>query len=135
MFHIDKRIAASGAALALAAGIAAPASARDRDDGYRHHDRGYSHRIANRCAVAAERTAMRYGRGMRANVTDIRDVRRTRRGYVVRGRIAVHHRWARYDRWSYRNHYRTRGFDRGSFKCRVAYGRVVDVDFHGIRGL
>ena len=28
-----------------------------------------------------------------------------------------------------------RGYDSGSFKCKVEYGRVVDIDYSGIRGL
>lgn len=127
----DKRLAATAGAAMLIAGGASPAAAHDRYDGYSH---GYDRNAVNRCVVAAERTATRYHRGARANVTDIRDVRRTRHGMEVRGRIAVRD-WDRHgDRQGYRT-YRGRGYDTGSFSCRVAYGRIVDLDFRGIRGL
>ncbi|WP_298284896.1 hypothetical protein [Novosphingobium sp.] len=97
------------------------------------------------CVRAAERNAGRVSWG-RADVTDIRNVRNTRNGYEVRGRIAVntHGRdWRngdpRYGR-GWNNDYRgwndgLRGFDSGSFKCRFERGRIVDLDYSGIRGL
>lgn len=97
------------------------------------------------CVNAAERNAGRVSWG-RADVTDIRDVRNTRWGYEVRGRIAVNTQgrdWrngdARYGR-GWNNDYRgwnssLRGYDSGSFKCRIERGRVVDIDYSGIRGL
>jgi hypothetical protein len=137
-------------------GIAAVASAagRDRydryDDRYRDRYRGrYDDRYYNRagsprsaveqCVYAAERTANRYSYGGRAHVTDIRDVDRKRDGYRVKGRIAVNTRsndWRRgwgndYRGWD--NRYS--GYDAGKFSCDVRYGRVVDLDFDGIRGL
>lgn len=144
------------------AAIAAAASDNDRDDrydrvgyndryddGYRY-DRGYSNRGQARSAVAkcvntAERTASRYSYG-RADVTDIRSVRETRYGYEVKGRIAVNsmgrswrHGDSTYGRgWDgdYRGwNSNLRGYDAGRFTCRVERGRVVDVDFSGIRGL
>ena len=82
----------------------------------------------------------------RADVTDVRDVRQTRWGYEVKGRIAVNSNgrdWRRGDSnygrgWN--NDYRgwdnsLRGYDSGNFKCRVERGRVVDIDYSGIRGL
>jgi hypothetical protein len=97
------------------------------------------------CVYAAERQAGRYSYG-RADVTDIRSVRDTRHGYEVRGRIAVNsrgHSWRRGDSnygqgWG--GDYRgwndgLRGYDSGSFTCRFERGRVVDLDFNGIRGL
>jgi hypothetical protein len=97
------------------------------------------------CVRTAERQAGRYSYG-KADVTDVRDVRQTRWGYEVRGRIAVNamgHGWRNGDNqygrgWGgdYRgwnsNH---RGYDSGSFKCRVERGRVTDIDFNGVRGL
>jgi len=97
------------------------------------------------CVQAAERNAGRASYG-RADVTDVRDVRNTRTGYEVRGRIAVNTQgrdWrngdARYGR-GWNNDYRgwntsLRGYDSGSFKCRIERGRVVDLDYSGIRGL
>lgn len=137
---------------------------RDRDRDYRYdragygdgydgdyrHDRGRwgggSPRGAvEQCVYAAERAASRYSYG-RADVTDIRSVRDTRYGWEVRGRIAVnsHGRdWRRGDGYygqgwggDYRGwNHNLRGYDSGTFKCRVERGRVVDVDFNGIRGL
>jgi hypothetical protein len=79
-------------------------------------------------------------------VTDIRNIDRTRDGYRISGRIAVNQQgrdWRGGDRrygqgWG--NDYRGwndnyRGYDAGKFTCRVSYGRVVDLDFSGIRGL
>lgn len=97
------------------------------------------------CVYAAERNASRYSYG-RADVTDIRQVRETRYGYEVRGRIAVNSN-ARGWRASDGNYGRgwggdyrgwnsnLRGYDSGSFKCRVERGRVVDIDYSGLRGL
>ncbi|HVR92122.1 MAG TPA: hypothetical protein VHG29_13660 [Novosphingobium sp.] len=95
-------------------GIAAVASGgnRNRDYDYRYDRAGYPdqgsygnygnygnngrynqyggnpRQAVEQCIYAAERQAQRYGNG-RANVTDIRDVRQTRYGFEVRGRIAV----------------------------------------------
>ncbi len=140
-------------------GIAAVASAGSRDRGYGYddyrydragYDRGYGYRNGNprqaveQCVYAAERQAGRYSYG-RADVTDIRNVRNTRYGYEVRGRIAVNSQgrgWRNGDNrygsgWG--NDYRgwndnLRGYDSGSFKCKFERGRVVDVDISGIRG-
>ena len=148
-------------------GIAAIASAasKDRND-YRYdragygdwdrdyrggYDRGYNgyrdnpRQAIERCVRTAEREAGRYSYG-RADVTDVRDVRQTRYGWEVRGRIAVNSMgrdWRRGDRdygrgWG--GDYRgwdssLRGYDSGSFKCKFERGRVVDLDYSGIRGL
>ncbi len=115
---------------------------RDRDD---YNRRGNPRQAVDQCVRAAERSASRYSYG-RAKVTDIRDIDRTRGGYVVKGRIAVNaknHGWRRGDSnygrgWDgdYRGYdSRYRGYDSGRFTCEVRYGRVVDVDFKNIRGL
>jgi hypothetical protein len=119
----------------------------DRGDRYggRHWGGGSPRRAVEQCVYAAERAASRYSYG-RADVTDIRSVRDTRRGFEVRGRIAVNsrgHGWRRGDSnygqgWG--GDYRgwndgLRGYDSGKFTCYVEHGRVVDVDFKGIRGL
>lgn len=121
----------------------------DRYDRYDRYERdwhgGNPRSAVQRCVAAAEREASRYGYG-RADVTDIRDVRRTRWGYEVRGRIAVNtmgHGWREGDGYygrgwngDYRGWNRSlRGYDSGSFWCRIERGRVVDLDFDGIRGL
>lgn len=144
-------------------------SGRDRDD-YRYRDRRYGdyrngydgygrhsgRRAVEACVRAAERTAQRYT-GSRAEVYEIRDVDRERRGYEIEGRIAVrddyryrdrryrdrHYRDSRWGdgRWGnrgygdYRRGYRNNGWDEGRFKCEYRRGRVVDIDFGGIRGL
>lgn len=145
-------------------GIAAVAAAASRDDGYNRdyrYDRagyGYDYRFdrdrawrgsprraIEQCVFAAERDAGRYSYG-RADVTDIRQVRETRWGYEVRGRIAVNtlgRDWRRGDDYYGRGwggDYRgwnasLRGYDSGSFTCRIERGRVVDLDYRGIRGL
>lgn len=134
------------------AAIAAAASKRDRyDRGYRYRDRDYRgyrdnyyrsngnpRAAVQRCVNAAEREARRYGYRY-ANVTQIRDVDDRRGGWRVKGRIEVdgsrgynrHDRYGRYDRY---DRYDRRS-DRGSFKCDIRHGRVVDVDFSGVRGL
>lgn len=140
-------------------GIAAVASAagnRDRGydygyDGGRYGGYGYdryrgdSRSAVEQCVRTAENQASRYSYG-RADVTDIRDIKRTSRGYEVKGRIAVNSSgrdWRDGDRrygrgWGgdYRGWNDSyRGYDSGNFKCKVEYGRVVDLDFSGIRGL
>lgn len=127
----------------------------DRDDpdddrsygDYRYggYYRGNSRDAVQQCVRTAERAASRYSYGD-ADVTDVRDIRRSGRGYEVRGRIAVNsmgREWHDGDRWygrgwggDYRGwNDRYRGYDAGTFKCKVEYGRVVDLDFNGIRGL
>lgn len=146
-------------------GIAAIASASSRSDrDYRYDDyrydragygwgSGYGGRYYNgnprqaveQCIYAAERTASRYSYG-RADVTDIRQVSETRYGWQVKGRIAVNslgRDWRDGDGYYGRGwggDYRgwnsnLRGYDSGSFKCKVERGRIVDLDFGGIRGL
>ena len=141
------------------AAIAAAASKNDRDrygyrnnTNYRYDRAGYGRtgaqsprRAVAQCVQAAENNASRYSYG-RADVTDIRRVKETRRGYKVTGRIAVNTRgrnWNKGDRlrgagWNrdYRGYKKgLRGYDSGSFTCDIQYGRVVDLDFKGIRGL
>lgn len=116
---------------------------RYRDSGY--NVRGNPRSAIEQCVRAAERNASRYSYG-RADVTDVRDVKTTRWGYEVKGRIAVNSMgrdWRNGDRnygrgWNgdYRGWNNSlRGYDSGSFKCRVERGRVVDIDYSGIRGL
>ncbi len=98
------------------------------------------------CVSRAENAASRRSFGGRADVTDIRDVRNTGWGYEVRGRIAVNSMgrgWRNGDNrygYGWNNDYRgwhngLRGYDSGWFTCKVERGRVVDMDFNGIRGL
>jgi hypothetical protein len=145
-------------------GIAAVAAAADNDRDDRYYDRdgrnyrdgryrdynrrGYGYGSGNprqavsQCVAAAERNASRYTWG-RADVTDIRRVDRIRGGYIIDGRIAVQNGRYRDGRrygngWG--NDYRgwndnLRGYDAGRFSCEVRRGRVVNVDYSGIRRL
>lgn len=110
-----------------------------------YYGQGNARGAIEQCVRTAERTASRYSYG-RADVTDVRDIRQTRWGYEVKGRIAVNSSgrdWRRGDRdygrgWNgdYRGWDNSlRGYDSGSFKCKVERGRVVDIDYSGIRGL
>jgi hypothetical protein len=131
-------------------GIAAVASAakKDRyDDRYRtrgygydndrrydrRYNRGYdnSQRAVQLCAAAVQRDVRRYGYRY-ADVTQIRDVDRERYGYQVKGRLVVDGQrgYGRNDRYD-----RRRRADEGRFTCDVSRGRVVDIDYRGIRGL
>ncbi len=156
--HRDRDGISAGDVIAgalIIGGIAAIASSasRDRDyrdNGYDRYDRDSRWRTSPRqaveqCVVAAERRAGRYSYG-RADVTDIRQVRETRYGYEVRGRIAVNQmgrNWHNGDGYYGRGwggDYRgwnsgLRGYDAGTFKCKVERNRVVALDFNGIRGL
>lgn len=132
-------------------GIAAVASAAGRDRGYNgrvYEGRGYDgyynqsgnpRSAVEQCVYAAERNASRYSYGGNAKVTDIRDIDQKRDGYTVKGRIAVN---TRSNNWrsGWGNDYRGwdnrySGYDAGKFTCQVRYGRVVNIDYSGIRGL
>lgn len=161
--HYDRDGISAGDVIAgalIIGGIAAIASAASkndrnyyRDDDYRYDRAGYGDRYGYRgnprqaveqCVYAAERYAgQRYGR---ADVTDVRQVRDTRNGYEIRGRIAVDTRrggWRQGDGYygngwggDYRGWNQSmRGYDAGSFKCRIERGRVVNIDVDGVRGL
>ena len=130
-------------------GIAALAGAFDGDKRDRYHDRryrdrdyrGYNNRgyhnrgynrgrnAVERCVRAAERQARRFGGYRHADVTQIRDVDRTRYGWRIKGRIQVEGLRGR--GYGYGN----RGFDRGKFTCYVQRGDRPQIDFRGIRGL
>jgi hypothetical protein len=136
----------------IVGGIAAVAAVASRNSGYgyapgyRYGYNGYGYNRAGdprsaveQCVYAAERSANRYSYGGNAKVTDIRDIDARRDGYRVKGRIAVNTGNRYWDRgwgndWRGWNS-RYRGYDAGSFTCEVRYGRVVDLDFNGIRGL
>ena len=136
----------------IVGGIAALASAASGSNygnaGYRYggYGNGYGYNRAGdprsaveQCVNAAERGAARYSYGGGAKVTDIRDVDARRDGYKVKGRIAVNTRNANWRRgWGndFRGwNSRYNGYDAGTFTCDVRYGRVVDLDYNGIRGL
>ncbi|NQX95706.1 MAG: hypothetical protein HRT64_12450 [Erythrobacter sp.] len=120
-------------------GIAALAGAFDSDRNRRFDDRRFRDRrfayngnfrnvgprgAINRCVRAAERQARRFGGWRFADVTQIRDVDRTRFGFRIRGRMEVQG-----------NPAFRRNFDRGRFTCRFDGRGRPFVDFDGIRGL
>ena len=120
-------------------GIAAIASASNRDrrnDRYRndyYRNNGNPRGAIDQCVRVAENQARRAGYRY-ANVVDISNVRDPRRGWNIRGRIEVDgQRGYRDQRRGYRGY--NNGSDRGSFKCEIRRGRVVDIDYNGIRGL
>lgn len=144
------------------AAVASGSSRNNRDYDYRYDRAGYGNdgdygydrggyrggnprNAVEQCVFAVERAAGRRSYG-RADVTDIRSVKDTRYGFEVKGRIAVNssgRNWRasddRYGRgWGgdYRGwNDNLRGYDSGSFKCKFERGRVVDIDFSGVRGL
>lgn len=142
-----KALLAPAAIAATLIAATSPALATDRygygNGGGYGHERGWRHRDNPRQAVAAcsriaERSAYRSGYD-RARVREIRDVRNTRRGFEVRGRLNVRERggWRDNDwRDDRRGWHSNAGYrDQGSFRCRFERGRVVDLDINGIRGL
>ena len=111
----------------------------DRNAQYRSNPR----QAVEQCIAAAERYAG--SRGMRADVTDIREVKDTRYGFQVKGRIAVqdgNRGWSRGNSnygqgWGgdYRGYNdRVRGYDSGSFKCKYERGQITDLDIDGVNG-
>ena len=90
---------------------------RDRND---YNRRGDPRQAVEMCVRTAERAAQRSSYG-RANVTDIRDIDRTRFGLRVQGRIVVENG----GRWRSNT-------DRGRFTCFVDRGRVYDVRLSGL---
>jgi hypothetical protein len=140
MITPTKALLAALATGAMAVSTAVPAMAQDgfgHGQGRDWNSGGNPRHAISACSRIAERSANRHGYG-RANVSDIRDVRNTRWGYVVRGRIDV--RSFRDGRDGWRDGHRGwngygRGHDSGSFVCRFERGRVVAFDINGIRGL
>ena len=153
--HRDDKIDAGDviAGALIIGGIAAVAGAFDKDrkypgDHYAYRDRDYHpranpERAIRKCVRAVERDARRAGYRF-ADVTEIRDVDRERRGWEVRGRLVVGEGRGGYrgDRYRDRNRYddrayyhRGRGFDRGRFKCEIRRGQVIDIDYGGLRYL
>lgn len=113
----------------------------NRHNGRYDNRRGNGERAVERCIRTAERDARRSGYGQ-ANVTQIRDVDRTRDGWRVKGRIDVqssrgyanrgyNNRGNRYGNYNQRGH----RSDSGKFTCNVSRGQGAYVNFRGIRGL
>lgn len=127
-------------------GLAAVIASADNDrynDGYDYRRSGYnnnyynnrnggSRAAINRCVTQVEGWAGRYSR---SDVTQIRDIDRTRYGYRVKGNLVVQDGWRgrgndRYDRDNRYGY--NRGYDRGRFTCYVERGRVVDIKYSGL---
>ncbi|MGB3739942.1 MAG: hypothetical protein WA948_11405 [Pontixanthobacter sp.] len=119
----------------------------DRDDRRRYRQRrGNGQRAIEQCIRAVERDARRAGYRY-ADVTQINDVDQERRGWEIEGRLVVdgtrgyrnNRRGNRYDSRYDNRRYDDRGYarngDRGRFSCDVRRGRIVDIDYSGIRGL
>ena len=123
------------------------------DGGYNNgYDRGAQYRgnprqAVEQCINAAERYAS--SRGLRADVTDIREVKDTRYGFQVKGRIAVQGQGRGWNRGYYNGdsrygqgwggdyrgyNERDRGYDSGQFKCKFERGQITDLDIDGVRG-
>jgi hypothetical protein len=99
----------------------------DNRYGYNYNRSGNPRQAVEQCVYAAQRGA--YG----ARVTDIRSVDRNRYGYKVKGTVVVNERGGGWGR-DYNYRYSGRNYDQGRFSCEVQYGRVVDLDFSGLRG-
>ena len=148
--HRDRNIDAGDviAGAVIVGGIAALAGAFNkkdrryhdrhyRGDHYRggHYNNGYAYnrgggqRAIERCIRVAERQARRFGGYRYADVTQIRDVDRTRYGWRVKGRIEV--QGLRGGGYGYGN----QGYDRGKFTCYFERGNRPQIDFRSIRGL
>ncbi|MEO0590277.1 MAG: hypothetical protein AAFZ11_06905 [Pseudomonadota bacterium] len=141
--HKDKGIGAEEviAGALVIGGIAALAGAFDGDDDRhrnRYNGRHISHsgharggirgvrprNAVNQCVRAAERQAQRFGGWRFANVTQVRDVDRTRGGFRVKGRIEVEG-----------NRNFRRNYDRGRFTCYFDGRGRPFIDFDSVRGL
>jgi hypothetical protein len=94
--------------------------------GYGYDNYGGGRSAVDKCINAVERWASRYSR---ADVTQIRDIDRTRNGYRVTGNLVVKDGWRGRDRYD-RGY--DRGYDKGRFTCYVERGRVIDVDYRGL---
>lgn len=134
------------AGVAILGGLAAILSSRGNNRDYRGGSYGYdnngygyennrydrsryggSRQAVQQCVSATQYEARRYSRGQ-ARITGITNINRNRDGYTVRGRLAVQDYRGGYGGYGNRS-----GYDSGSFKCQVRYGRVVDVRVNGIR--
>lgn len=92
--------------------------------GYDYGRYGNARQAVNQCVAAVEQRSGRWGR---TDVTEIRNIDRTRTGYKVTGQVVVRDGYQ--GRWG-----RGRGgyYDNGKFSCSVRYGRVDDIRFSGL---
>lgn len=91
--------------------------------GYDYNRYGNSRGAVSQCVNAVERGTSRYGR---TDVTQVTSIDRKRDGYRVKGKVLVRDGYG--GRWG-----RGGSYDKGKFSCDVRYGRVVDVDYSGLR--
>ncbi len=91
--------------------------------GYDYNRYGDSRSAVSQCVRAVERGTSRYGR---TDVTQVTSIDRKRDGYKVKGRVVVRDGYG--GRWG-----RGGSYDKGKFSCQIRYGRVVDVDYSGLR--
>ncbi|PQM28303.1 hypothetical protein CVO77_07335 [Sphingopyxis lindanitolerans] len=91
--------------------------------GYDYNRYGNSRSAVSQCVNAVERGSSRYGR---TDVTQVTSIDRKRDGYKVKGRVVVRDGYG--GRWG-----RGGSYDKGKFSCDIRYGRVVDVDYSGLR--
>ena len=102
---------------------------RDRYDdprygyGYDYNRYGDGRSAVSQCVRAVERGTSRYGR---TDVTQVTSIDRKRDGYKVKGRVVVRDGYG--GRWG-----RGGSYDKGKFSCDIRYGRVVDIDYSGLR--
>ena len=114
--------------------------------GYGYNNQGGGRAAVSQCVTAVETWSSRYSR---SDVTEIRDIQRTRGGYKVTGKLVVQDGWrgqnrgqGRYDqgnRYGNDRHGNNgygqgygRGYDKGRFTCYIERGRVVDIDYKGL---
>jgi hypothetical protein len=119
-------IAACFATIAAASPALAFDDRWDDGDSGRHgwHRAGSPSDAVRQCSRAAERRVSRHDR---ADVVRILDVDRRDRGFTVRGRLAIADSgW--HQGWRDGRHRQA-----ATFRCRVEYGRVVDLDISRIR--
>ncbi len=99
--------------------------------GYDYNRYGNSRSAVQQCVSAAQQDLSRRGyRG--ARVTDVRDIDRKRDGYRVKGTLVVNERGGGWNR-DYNYRYGGRDYDQGRFSCDIRYGRVVDIDYSGLK--
>jgi hypothetical protein len=111
---------------------------RYNDDRYRRGNDGYGYdynrygngrQAVDQCVRGVQRGASRYGR---AEVTEIRDIDRTRYGYKVEGKLVVQDSYRGYERYDRYDRGYERSYNKGRFTCYVENGRVVDIDYSGL---
>ena len=89
-----------------------------------------SRKAVNRCVRTAERRATRNWGW--ADVTQIRDVDRTRNGWRVKGRIVVKDHQKRGGKGRYHNSNYRQNYDRGKFTCFIESGDRPQIKFRNL---